>query len=204
MKRNRILKLVLGVAAAAAVAAGSIGLAGAASAEPNAKSTTYVDGFGVLTDDWSDHYDEVGALCSGCDNSQEKDLVLLWQSVLAVDGYLPLDDVIGYFGPKTAKATKEWQADRGLDDIGEVDEATWSKADDKLAWDEGDPGTMPIYGVDGESSIGFERSDDREGRYMLRYVDLASGESLTNSNEAHYIEMSKMTIELEFADDDDA
>lgn len=97
--------------------------------------TTFVDGAGALTDDFGDHYEELGnALCYGCGESSNTDIVVLWQAILVAEHYLDFQDVDGDFGPKTKAATIKWQQSRGLAADGMVGNATWSKADDRLAW----------------------------------------------------------------------
>src|SRR5688500_2986827 len=78
-------------------------------------SDSFVDGGGSLTDDWGEHYDELGgSLCWGCGNSQNRDLVLMWQAVLFADGYFySTSDIDGDFGPVTRDATRAWEYDHG-------------------------------------------------------------------------------------------
>ncbi|MEV0175800.1 peptidoglycan-binding domain-containing protein [Streptomyces sp. NPDC050803] len=97
--------------------------------------TTFVDGDSTVTDDFGDHFNELGhSLCDGCPTSgTETELTKLWQNILWADGYL-FDTRDGFFGPRTAAATKEWQADHGLTADGKVGDDTWSKADNQLAW----------------------------------------------------------------------
>ncbi|KUO18715.1 peptidoglycan-binding domain-containing protein [Streptomyces dysideae] len=97
--------------------------------------TTFVDGGGVLTDDFGDHFEELGnSLCVGCGESSGTDIVLLWQAILVAEHYLDFHEADGYFGPKTKEATIKWQRAAGLSADGMVGNATWSKADDRLVW----------------------------------------------------------------------
>ncbi|MEU4446945.1 peptidoglycan-binding protein [Actinosynnema sp. NPDC050801] len=97
--------------------------------------TTFVDGDGTLTDDFGDHFEELGnSLCYGCGESSNTDIVMLWQSILVAEHYLDFHDVDGDFGSKTKAATIQWQRSRGLDADGMVGDATWSRADDRLVW----------------------------------------------------------------------
>lgn len=97
--------------------------------------TTFVDGDGVLTDDFGDHFDELGnSLCQGCGESSNTDIVMLWQSILVAEHYLNFSEVDGDFGPRTKAATVKWQQSRGLLADGMVGDATWSRADDRLVW----------------------------------------------------------------------
>ncbi|KUN91428.1 peptidoglycan-binding domain-containing protein [Streptomyces caeruleatus] len=97
--------------------------------------TTFVDGAGALTDDFGDHFEELGnSLCYGCGESSNTDIVVLWQAILVAEHYLDFHEADGTFGPKTKAATIEWQQSRGLTADGMVGDATWSKADDRLVW----------------------------------------------------------------------
>jgi peptidoglycan hydrolase-like protein with peptidoglycan-binding domain len=125
----------------AAMAAGlatvlAVGPAQAAYSENSgAYGTTFVDGAGVLTDDFGDHFDELGnSLCYGCGESRNTDIVVLWQSILVAEDLLDFGDIDGQFGPGTRDATIAWQKRYDLTADGKVGDATWSKADDKLVW----------------------------------------------------------------------
>lgn len=191
--RNRNRKIVLGVGAALLLGAAA-GVAGVASADSNAKAVDFVDGFGTVTDDFGDNAREVGALCSGCSNSQGTDLVMVWQSILAADAYLSEDDVDGYFGSKTAKGTKEWQADRGLKADGRVGTATWSRADDQLTDNDG----VSYYSDDDElgGSLHFTR-DTQTGAYDLHSTSAYDTGGFTNVADTDHVWMSEKTIVLE-------
>ncbi|MFJ8143792.1 peptidoglycan-binding protein [Streptomyces sp. NPDC096094] len=100
-----------------------------------AYSTSFVDGAGSLTDDFGDHFDELGnSLCYGCGESSNTDIVVLWQSILVAEDLLDLGDIDGQFGPATRSATIKWQQRYGLSADGKVGDNTWSKADDRLVW----------------------------------------------------------------------
>ncbi|KUO21577.1 peptidoglycan-binding domain-containing protein [Streptomyces dysideae] len=100
-----------------------------------AYGTTFVDGAGALTDDFGDHFEELGnSLCYGCSESSNTDIVMLWQSILAAEHLIETYDIDGYFGAQTKAATIEWQKRYGLTADGWVGDATWSKADDRLRW----------------------------------------------------------------------
>ncbi|GCB46627.1 peptidoglycan-binding protein [Streptomyces sp. NL15-2K] len=125
----------------AAIAAGlatvlAVGPAHAAySQNSGAYGTTFVDGADKLTDDFGDHFDELGnSLCYGCGNSWNTDIVVLWQSILVAEDLLNFGDIDGQFGPGTRDATIAWQKRYGLGADGKVGDNTWSKADDKLVW----------------------------------------------------------------------
>lgn len=104
-------------------------------ANSGAYVTTLVDGDGAVTDDFGDHFDELGnSLCHGCGKSSNTDIVMLWQSILAAEHLMEPSDVGGDFGPVTKTATITWQRRHGLSGDGMVGDATWSRADDKLSW----------------------------------------------------------------------
>lgn len=97
-------------------------------------SDYFVDGGDVLTDDWGDHYAELGySLCYGC-LSNDTDLVVLWQTILFAEGFLSEDSITGYFGPLTHDATQAWQVRYRLLADGKVNDATWKRADEGLRW----------------------------------------------------------------------
>lgn len=201
MAWNRAWKLAAGTIGAALVVGGVAGVAGIAGAEPAAKSTTFVDGFDKFTDDFNDHEREVGVLCDGCDNSQGTDLVVLWQSILVSHDLLAIDDVDGYFGPDTAKATAAWQQEFGLPETGEVAQDSWAAADDRLS----DGDRVEYRGketADAVGYVGFNRSRIEGGDGSYQFLDLGdpSGNFVENTSETNYIELSKLTIKLESDD----
>ena len=128
----------IGIAAAAAAMASVLATSPAHAAysqNSGAYSTTFADGAGKLTDDFGDHFDELGnSLCYGCGNSWNTDVVVLWQSILVAEDLLDFGDIDGQFGPGTRDATIAWQKRYGLSADGKVGDNTWSKADDKLVW----------------------------------------------------------------------
>lgn len=194
--RSRKWKVSVGIGAAVLVAGGVAGVAGIAGAEPTVKSKTFVDGFDALTDDFNDHEREAGVLCDGCDNSQDNDLVLLWQSLLASQNYLIVGDIDGDFGPETAAATARWQEVQGLEATGEVDRATWGRMDDGLHREDGDGSGRVIYGDLSDGYVTFERAEG-DGAYTLVGVADDDGGVMVNGNKAERIELFEETIELE-------
>lgn len=194
-KRNR--KIVLGVGATALVLGGVAGVAGIATADPSVNAVDIVDGFGDVNDDFNDHEREAGVLCDGCENSNDTDLVTLWQSILVADGYLPGDEADGDFGKGTAKATAAWQGDNELDATGEVDQATWATADDFL--EIADDGYSVVYPGDGDGAVTMERDPD-EGEYMLFDVTDAEGAMWEPSGTDGHIWLFKETFTLEPAE----
>jgi hypothetical protein len=121
--------------------------------------TMFVDGAGSLTDDFGDHFDELGhSLCNGCADANT-DLVLMWQAILAAEGLIGLSGIDGSFGPTTAAATKKWQARYGLEDDGWVGESTWNKADGRLSWDGQEWQEAAIYKATGDGAVTFIRGN---------------------------------------------
>lgn len=125
--------------AAAGVIAGLVTLAAAAPAysdhnNAGAYGTSYVDGKNTVTDDFSDHHDELGhSLCYGCADSRNTDLVVMWQAILYAHLHLDASDIDGQFGPRTRDATIAWQRERGIGADGVVGPATWNAADNRLS-----------------------------------------------------------------------
>lgn len=197
--RNRKWRVVGGIGAAALIVGGVAGVAGIAGAEPTAKSTTFVDGFESLTDDFNDHEREAGVLCEGCDNSQDTDLVLLWQSILASHNYLIVGDIDGDFGSQTAEATARWQEVNGLKADGEVGQETWSFIDDRLHWEDGEGEGRVVYGDLSDGYVTFERTQGGDGGYKFDTVADDDGGALVNANDAGRIELFDETIKLEDA-----
>ncbi|MGH8877242.1 MAG: peptidoglycan-binding domain-containing protein [Stackebrandtia sp.] len=190
-------KLSWRTAATAAMAAAAViavtGFAGVANADPSVKtSTEFVDGLESVNDDFNDHYRELGAsLSDHGPNSWGTDTVIVWQAILAADGYLTYEGVDGYFGGETAEATKEWQAERGIEADGLVGPATWAAADDSLMADDG----TVDYRTDGKGVVVFERADAPDGHYTLVSTADAEGYGWINRGGDH-IHHFKMTIEL--------
>ncbi|AXL90515.1 peptidoglycan-binding protein [Streptomyces sp. CB09001] len=142
-----------------------------------AYGTSFVDGAGSLTDDFGDHFDELGnSLCNGCGESSNTDIVMLWQSILVSEHLLDFQDVDGYFGSQTKAATIKWQQRHGLDDDGMVGDATWSKADDRLRWS----GSSVRYSSGGPFGfVEFHRGDSSKyhdgGAYHLHKIMQGDG-----------------------------
>lgn len=166
------------IAATAAAALALVGgAAGVATAEDaDAKSATHVDGLDAVTDDFNDHFRELGGpLCDECRYSQDTDLVVMWQSILVVDGFLPeADQVDGYFGPDTKRATAMWQDHFGVPQTGQVDKATWNEASTHLSLSQ----STVYYGSQGAGELRFTRHDD--GHYTYNKL-LVSGAELANT-----------------------
>ena len=195
--RNRKIKLAVGIGSAVLVAGGVAGFAGLANADPSAQSKTYVDGFDGLTDDFSDNADEAGVLCEGCDNSQDTDLVLMWQSILASHNYLLVGDIDGDFGKATAEATREFQEVNGLEADGEVGDATWDLVDDRLHWSTEEDDLTVIYGDLSDGYVTFYK--DFDGVYRFETVADDDGGVLVNASGAEKIQLFEETITLEKA-----
>ncbi|PSK91708.1 putative peptidoglycan binding protein [Haloactinopolyspora alba] len=135
-------------------------------------STEYVDGGGVILDDFGDHARELGgSLCHGCSNSWNTDTVLMWQAILMADGLLSSDGLDGRFGPNTKEATEEWQDRRDLSVDGMVGPQTWDAADEYLRFNF-DGRFVKYRGETG--NVTFRRGGPREtydgGAYYLEYV----------------------------------
>ncbi|GIH11042.1 hypothetical protein Rhe02_91090 [Rhizocola hellebori] len=142
--------------------------------------STFVDGAGVLTDDWGDHFSELGnALCNGCGDSMNSDLVVMWQGLLYTEGFLTDEGVDGDFGPNTANATKAWQTRYGLTADGRVGASTWARADDKLYWVHGTrTWWIEYYSTATGRTMVFHRGDydvQDGGAYSLYSVEFPSG-----------------------------
>ncbi|MBE1877707.1 peptidoglycan-binding domain-containing protein [Myceligenerans pegani] len=154
----------------AAVAVGALvatlGMAGTASAteaDEGAYSTSFWDGGSGLTDDFGDHYDEIGnSLCNGCADSWDTGSVRAWQAILYAEGYITQADIDGKFGPGTASATWEYQDDNGLGRDGKVGPQTWGFADDRLRWNSSR--TTVIYSSASRAgAVYFERGNSDHG-----------------------------------------
>lgn len=155
-------------------------------------------GIGNVDDDFNDHQREVGVLCEGRENSSGTDLVTMWQSILAADGYLTADQIDGYFGPDTAAATAGWKEYVGLEPTGEVDQSVWATADDNLkVVSEGDYTGIEYVSPEDGGTVSFARVVGGKGNYKLLNVDL-EGTELENTNQAS-IELFDATIALEKA-----
>lgn len=174
---------------------GAVSTAGVAAADPTIQtSTSFVDGLDQVTDDFNDHARELGApLSDHGPNSWGTDIVVLWQAILAADGYLTYEGVDGYFGPDTAEATAAWQADRGIDadKAGTVGHTTWAYADNSLIADDG----TVDYRTDGLGVVVFERAPGPDGHYTLVSTADADGYGWINRGGDH-IHLFKMTLQL--------
>jgi peptidoglycan hydrolase-like protein with peptidoglycan-binding domain len=187
------------IAAAVAIVVGlTTMIAAPAQAHTDSYSTSFVDGDGAISDDWGDHRDELGGdLCQGCSNSSNTDIVILWQSVLAAEGLLPLSGVDGYFGSNTKTATENWQDRYGLTSDGRVGRNTWNKADDQLRW------SFSGYAVRYEAGAGrgdvfFTRGSGRAyvgGSYELDLLRKDSGWKKGFSG-SHHVNLRSRSITI--------
>ncbi|MBO0607485.1 peptidoglycan-binding domain-containing protein, partial [Myceligenerans salitolerans] len=129
--------------------------------DEGAYSTSFWDGAGALTDDFGDHYDEIGnSLCDGCADSWDTGTVRAWQVILFVEGYISHTQIDGRFGPNTTSATRAYQDDHGLGVDGMVGPATWGHADGHLEWNSSR--TRVLY-RGAEGSVYFERGNSDHG-----------------------------------------
>ncbi|WP_437027100.1 peptidoglycan-binding domain-containing protein [Streptomyces sp. enrichment culture] len=163
------MSLLLAVGTAHAAYAGNSG----------AYSTSYVDGAGSVTDDFGDHFEELGnSLCQGCGESWGTDIVMLWQSILAAEHLLELSEIDGYFGTQTRRATVKWQSFYGLTADGKVGDKTWGKADDRLRWSNNGSTVGYISGIR-YGSVTFHRGSSSKSRdggaYHLHKVNRGDG-----------------------------
>lgn len=142
-------------------------------------STAFVDGNGSVTDDFGDHYSEIGgSLCNGCANSWNTDTVVLWQSILVAEGFLSHSSIDGKFGPGTRDATRKWQTRYGLSADGKVGPATWRKLDDLLKT----AGELDVYYYGREGLVNLARG------YYLYASDGGAYQlySVRDHDSAHY------------------
>lgn len=175
---------------------GAVAATGVAAADPGTMtSKSFVDGLDKVTDDFGDHAAELGApLSNRGPNSWGTDIVVVWQSILAADGYMSFEGIDGYFGKMTADATARWQADRGLDadKPGTVGHTTWAYADNSLIADDG----TVDYRTPGLGVVVFKRAPGPDGHYTLvSTADAADGYGWRNRGGDH-IYFSKMTLRL--------
>ncbi|GIG68027.1 peptidoglycan-binding domain-containing protein [Phytomonospora endophytica] len=182
MGRHSLGRLALATAAGTALIAGVTNVPGA-HADASIASTTEVDGAGALTDDFHDNYDDLGgSLCHGCANSSNTDAVILWQSILAVDGFLTANKstISGSFGTQTRDATKAWQTARGLSADGKVGDATWSMADNNLIYLPS--GAIQYRNPSGNGYVSFLRGGEAwaDGTYALYTTKAMDGTSVNN------------------------
>lgn len=162
-------------------------------------STTIVDGGGIVTDDWGDHAEELGnSLCNGCADSQNTDLVLMWQTILYAEGFLVKSAIDGYFGSGTTTATKKWQLRYNLTGDGKVGPATWRAADNRLGWvNTTDHGYAVEYDASGNGKAWFQRGNScclgSDGNYRALLAHNGGGNSLVYF-EYKEIQLFKRTI----------
>ena len=125
-----VRRTVVALVAAIAMSGMTTGQAGASASQ----GYISVSGTSVLSDDWADE----GELAR--DTFPNSNATGLWQRVLYADGFLSLSDIDCRFGPTTERATRNWQAWRGLRDDGRAGPRTFGRADDQLR-------TTPSSGV---------------------------------------------------------
>ncbi|WP_406224199.1 peptidoglycan-binding protein [Streptomyces canus] len=167
--QTRRWKLGLGILAAGLSTVQIATPAQAIPANSGVYGTTFVDGDGTLTDDFGDHYAELGhSLCNGCADSNT-DIVRMWQAILASEGLIGLSGIDGQFGPATAAATKQWQSRYGLTADGWVGNDTWRAADKRLKWTGLEGQETATYDATGDGSISFERGNS------YSYTDYGDG-----------------------------
>ncbi|MGH3735032.1 MAG: peptidoglycan-binding domain-containing protein [Micromonosporaceae bacterium] len=188
--------------AATAAAIGAAPLVGPASAhDQGAYSTTFADGGGSLSDDFGDHYSEIGnSLCYGCGNSWNTDTVVMWQAFLAAEGLLSHSAIDGRFGPGTRDATKKFQSRYGLTADGKVGPATWDKADNRLRWDS--CGCYVRYdGYGSTGSVNLTRGNPwagyDSGAYELSSLRDDDGAHHTYFNDSHHIYHKSRTVTVD-------
>lgn len=164
-----------------------IGFTGAAGAHPSNGGligTTFLDGAGTLTDDWGDNFAELGnSLCNGCPDSWNTDLVVVWQAILAAEGFLTPAQIDGQFGPITANATRSWQTRYNIGVDGLVGNQTWSAADNRLS----SAGNLVLYRSSVTSGdVGFYRGNENigidDGAYELVDSFVSIGQYYTFGN----------------------
>ena len=194
-------KIAAVTAVAVATTASAIGLTlGPASAHnTGAYSTSFVDGGGKLSDDWGDHYSEIGnSLCQGCGHSWNTDTVVMWQAILAAEGLLNHSGIDGRFGSGTAAATKKWQTRYGLTADGKVGPATWRKADDRLYWRTG-ANSLVYDGWGSRGKLYFHRGNSLwtaydSGAYDLYSLSDDNGDHHTYFQNSHHTYHKKRTV----------
>lgn len=157
-----------------------------------------VDGANTVTDDWGDHFDELGYLCYGCAHSWNTDLVVMWQAILYSERLISAGDIDGKFGPTTQAATKKWQSRYGLTADGIVGDRTWGRADNELV---GGGGSYVLYKSDhpGTGDVRFSRGDRSidgdDGAYeLLSTYNLTAGGTVVFDSIYHQIFFESRTI----------
>jgi hypothetical protein len=120
----QVRKYIAAALASAALLGGGLASAPLATADTAAG---YIDGQGVVTNDWDDE----GILSSS--SYAHSNATALWQQVLWADGHPSASGVDCRFGPDTTAATKSWQTAHGLTADGKVGHDTFAKADKHLS-----------------------------------------------------------------------
>lgn len=168
----------------------------------NAFGETFVDGGDLVDDDWGDHAAEIGNLCSGCANSNNKDIVVMWQAILYAEELLNANEIDGIFGPRTRSATIALQRRYGITADGIVGNQTWSAVDNRLF--HGDVVTN-IYAyralVHSNSTVTFRRGNRSippfEGAYQLLQVNPVNGRPQVHfNNSTHRISLVSRTLSV--------
>lgn len=138
-KRTLATLLALTLAVPAGIALGAMP-AQASDVGVASPSSGYVDGNGGSTNQWANE----GVL--GEDYHRNSGATGLWQAFLYSKGYLAArSDIDCQFGPNTATATANFQADNGLSDDGVVGAATFGRADDYLTFESTEGGGTTKY-----------------------------------------------------------
>ncbi|GAB3171558.1 hypothetical protein GCM10027059_40100 [Myceligenerans halotolerans] len=151
---------VVAVGALVAVA-GVSATASADELDEGVYSTLFWDGGGALTDDFGDHYGEIGnSLCNGCANSWDTQGVRAWQAILIAEGLLQRGQADGKFGSDTETATWNYQNRYDLGTDGQVGPQTWGHADGRLRWNSSS--TWVMYNGS-RGYVQFERGNSAHG-----------------------------------------
>lgn len=117
---------IVGAGVAAVLAAA---LVGPAPAQASAAQGV-ISGSGAVTDDFGDE-----ATLSRTGPYRYSTAVALWQTILAIEGFIDNDGIDCDFGSGTEAATKSFQRRYGLTADGIVGPNTWKKADNYLVND---------------------------------------------------------------------
>ncbi|MGW1067148.1 peptidoglycan-binding domain-containing protein [Streptomyces aureus] len=181
---------------------GAMAAAGTAHADHNnggVTGTSFVDGADALTDDWGDHYAELGnSLCNGCADSNNTDLVIMWQAILYAEGLLPKSGIDGQFGPSTEAATRTWQGRHQIGVDGSVGNQTWTKADDSLEWVTSN--IVRYQGWNQSGTVDFLRGSatNHNGAYQLLGAEPngVGNDSASFSNSSHRIQFYSETLSV--------
>lgn len=181
---------------------GAMTAVGTAHADHNnggVSGTSFVDGDGALTDDWGDQYGELGnSLCNGCADSNNTDLVMMWQAILFAEGLLPKSGIDGQFGPRTESATRSWQDRYDIRIDGSVGNQTWTRADDMLEWVSSN--ILHYEGRNQSGTVTFYRGSEtnHNGAYQLvgAAPNYAGTDSASFSNSSHRIHFYSETLRV--------